>query len=231
MRDRTRRRLVHLVVLAALTTWTGWCLPQVRAEDRPAAVPWESAIEAFEKQDSEKQPPKNAIVFVGSSSIRLWDLAKSFPGKAVINRGFGGSQLADSVRFAPRIVVKYEPRLAVLYAGDNDLALGKSPEQVHADFRAFVEVVHKALPQTTIAFLSIKPSLARWRLVDKIQKANALIEASCKGQKRLRYIDVFTPMVGDDGRPRRELFAPDGLHLNAKGYELWASILSPHLKD
>jgi lysophospholipase L1-like esterase len=217
-------------VLAMLVGWIAGFLPQSRAEDKPAA-PWESAIEAFEKQDRDKLPPKSAIVFVGSSSIRLWDLARSFPGKQVINRGFGGSQLADSVRFAPRIVVKYEPRLVVLYAGDNDLGVGKSPEQVHADFQAFVHVVHKALPRTTIAFISIKPSVLRWRLVDKIQKANALIEADCKRQEGLLYIDIFKPMLGDDGKPRRELFAPDGLHLNAKGYELWASIVGPYLKD
>jgi lysophospholipase L1-like esterase len=209
----------------------GGFLPQGHAEDKPAVAPWQSAIAAFEKQDKDKPPPKNAIVFVGSSSIRLWDLAKSFPGKEVINRGFGGSQLADSVRFAGRIVVKYEPRQVVLYAGDNDLGVGKSPEQVHADFQAFVQIVHKALPKTMIAFISIKPSIFRWRLVDKIQKANTLIEADCKRQERLVYIDVFQPMLGDDGKPRRELFAPDGLHLNAKGYELWASILDPYLKD
>jgi lysophospholipase L1-like esterase len=230
MRDRTVGHAVRLVALCTLTSCAAGSLARCRAEDKPAAAPWESAIQAFERQDRDRPPPKNAIVFVGSSSIRLWDLAKSFPGKEVINRGFGGSQLADSVRYAPRIVVKYEPRRVVLYAGDNDLGAGKSPERVHADFRAFVEAVHRDLPKARIAFISIKPSILRWRLVDKVRQANGLIEADCKKDERLLYVDVFTPMLGDDGKPRPELFVSDGLHLNARGYELWASILGPHLK-
>ena len=191
---------------------------------------WEKAIAAFEKQDAEKPPPANAILFVGSSSIRLWNLSKSFPDMEAINRGFGGSQLADSVHFAPRIILKHRPRMVVLYSGDNDLAFGKMPEQVAADFQAFVKAIHQDLPQTRIAFISVKPSLARWRLVDKIQQINALIKASCQGDERLVYVDVFQAMLGEDGKPRRELFAPDGLHLNEKGYQLWATVLKPYLK-
>jgi lysophospholipase L1-like esterase len=202
-----------------------------RAEEKSDFSRWEKTIAALEQQDKVKPPSKNAIVFVGSSSIRLWDLKKSFPGLDVINRGFGGSQLADSVHFAARLVTKHAPGLVVLYAGDNDIALGKAPERVAADFRAFVQAIHKDLPQTKVIFLSIKPSVLRWKLWDKMQTANKLIEAECKKHDPvLVYVNVALPMLGDDGKPKKELFQSDGLHLNAKGYELWASTLKPFLK-
>jgi len=221
-RPRTLPCLILVVLLAAGLL--------ARADDKPDFARWEKAIAAFEKQDERKPPPKHAIFFAGSSSIRLWDVAKSFPDLDVVNRGFGGSQIADSTHFAPRILLPHEPRAIVLYAGDNDLAAGKTPEQVADDFRAFVRVVHDKLPRTHILFLSIKPSIKRWSLWDKIQKANALVEAACKGDERLTYVDITKAMRGDDGKPRAELFVADGLHLNAKGYELWASILRPYLK-
>jgi lysophospholipase L1-like esterase len=217
-----------LVVLAALTA--GLLVRPGRAEDKPDFARWEKDIAAFERRDMDRPPPKNAIVFVGSSSIVKWDLAKSFPGVEAINRGFGGSQLTDSAHFVPRIVTKYEPRLVVLYAGDNDLAAGKTPEQVADDFRAFVQAVRKELPKTRIVYLSIKLSIARWKLADKIRQAGALIEASCKQDEGVQYVDVATPLLGQDGKPRPELFAKDGLHLNEKGYEVWAAVLKPYLK-
>jgi lysophospholipase L1-like esterase len=201
-----------------------------RAQDRPDFGKWEKAVAAFEQQDKEKPPPKHAVLFAGSSSIRLWDLPKAFPGLDVVNRGFGGSQVADSVHFAPRLILKHEPRLVVFYAGDNDIAAGKLPERVYEDFQALVQAIHKELPKTKVVFLAIKPSLARWAQVEKQRQANALVEGLCKKDDRLLYLDVFKPMLGEDGKPRPELFAKDGLHLNEKGYELWASLLQPILK-
>jgi len=225
-----RKSIVPVILASAVLMTAGLLIRPARAEDKPDFSRWEKEIAAFERQDQEKPPPKNAILFVGSSSIRLWKLSKSFPSLDVINRGFGGSRIADSVHFAPRLVLKHEPRTVVLYAGDNDLASGKTPEQVAADFQAFVEVIHKGLPKTRIVFLSIKPSIQRWKLWDKAQKANELIEASCKKDELVQYVDVTKAMLGTDGMPRQELFAKDGLHLNERGYEIWASILKPHLK-
>lgn len=191
---------------------------------------WENEIQAFERQDAKHRPPENAVLFVGSSSIRLWKLEESFPDLDVINRGFGGSQLADSVHFAERIVIAYRPRLVVLYAGDNDLAAGKKPEQVLADFKQFAAKVNAALPETRIAYLSIKPSIKRRALIDRVRETNAAIEQFISDDKRLTYVDVFKPMLAPDGQPRPELFLADGLHLNAEGYKLWASVLEPTLK-
>jgi lysophospholipase L1-like esterase len=192
---------------------------------------WEKEMSAFEASDKTHPPPHEAILFVGSSSIRLWtNLTAAFPKHKIINRGFGGSQIADSVAFAGRIILPYKPKMIVLYAGDNDIANGNSPEQVLADFKKLVSAIHGVRPGTTIAFISIKPSPSRWHLVDKQRAANQLIKALCEREKQLSYIDVFTPMLDTNGEPRAELFVEDKLHLNPKGYELWKSVIGPYLK-
>ena len=171
-------------------------------------------------------------MFVGSSSIRLWEgLDSAFPGVNLVQRGFGGSELGDVVYRAPSIVLPYRPRLVVLYAGDNDLAAGKSPNQVLKEYESFVSLVLGELPETRIAFISIKPSPARWELIDNIRAANALVGNRVKTDPRLIYVDVFTPMLGADGFPRKELFDEDKLHLNAKGYVLWRNLLRPVVRE
>jgi lysophospholipase L1-like esterase len=200
------------------------------AHGQSAATKWQAEISAFEAADKTNPPPTNAILFVGSSSIRLWkSLAQDFKGLPVLNRGFGGSEMADSVALAERIVLPYRPRQIVVYAGDNDLAAGKSPQQVAGDFRAFVAKVQARLPQTRILYIAIKPSPSRWRLVAQIKAANRLVAAVAKTDPRLAFVDVFTPMLDKEGRPRAELFQADNLHLNAKGYELWTRLVRPYL--
>lgn len=192
---------------------------------------WEPDIRAFEASDRTNPPPKGAILFIGSSSIRLWKtLASDFPGRAVINRGFGGSEVADSVFFADRIVLPYEPRLIVMYAGGNDINAGKTPEQVLADFKTFASRVWAKAPATRIAYISIAPNPARWAQVDKVRTANRLIAEHVKTDPaRLDFIDVFPHMLGADGLPRPEIFVEDRLHMNAEGYKLWRRLVAPHL--
>jgi len=196
----------------------------------PATARWEAEIADFERQDAKSPPAENGILFVGSSSIRLWKLGDHFADLPVINRGFGGSELADSVHFAPRIVLPYRPRTIVLYAGDNDLARGKSPEMVREDFEAFTRVVHEVLPETRIVFISIKPSPQRWALRSKMRAANQQIRAVAERDPRITFVNVASLMLGADGEPRAELFQADGLHLSAAGYRLWSSLLRPHLE-
>ncbi len=196
---------------------------------KPKENRWEPKIRQFEAQDKKQMPPADGILFVGSSSIVGWKLEQCFPDLPVINRGFGGSQIADSVHFAERIVLPYRPKIIVLYAGDNDVAAGKSPQRVLADYQQFVKTVHDTLPNTRIVFIAIKPSLRRWHLVDKMRKANGLIRAVTEEDDRLAYVDIDKPMIADDGKPRKELFKADGLHLNAEGYKLWTSLVLPHL--
>ncbi len=199
--------------------------PAVAAESR-----WEKAIATFEAADRENPPPAGGILFIGSSSIRMWNLDRYFADFPVIHRGFGGSEISDSIEFAPRIVLPYRPRIIVLYAGDNDVAKGKSAEVVARDFDRFVGVVHEELPTTRIVFIAIKPSISRWRLVGEMRRANELIRTRVESDDRLAYVDIDTPMIGDDGKPRPELFVSDGLHLSTKGYDLWAALVLPHLE-
>src|SRR5262249_22553589 len=146
-------------------------------------------------------------LFVGSSSIRLWKtLAQDFPNHRVINRGFGGSQIADVTAYADRVILPYKPKLILVYAGDNDIAADRAPEQVLADFQALAKAIHGTLPEVRILFISIKPSISRWPLVEKIKAANQLVDEFTRHDARLGFIDVFTPMLGADGRPRPELF-------------------------
>ncbi|HWA85744.1 MAG TPA: SGNH/GDSL hydrolase family protein, partial [Opitutus sp.] len=167
---------------------------------------------------------------IGSSSIVKWSsLARDFPFTSVINRGFGGSELADSVFYADRIAIPYHPRAIVVYAGDNDIAAGKSPETVAADFVAFREKIHAALPGTPIFYLSIKFSNSRIKLKDAMARANALIAADCAAHPNCTFVDVNTPMLGTDGHPRAELFQPDQLHMRPAGYAIWTRILTPLL--
>lgn len=191
---------------------------------------WEQSIRNFETVDQRQPPPKGAILFVGSSSIRLWDLNKSFPDLTVINRGFGGSQIEDSVYYADRIIIPYEPKVIVLYAGDNDINAGKNPERVFSDYKDFVKTVHAALPKTQIVYIAIKPSIARWHLVERMREANGRIQEFTERDGRLNYVDIDTPMIGEDGKPRKALFLKDGLHLNAEGYKLWTSLVMPYLQ-
>ncbi|QDT31387.1 GDSL-type esterase/lipase family protein [Thalassoglobus polymorphus] len=190
---------------------------------------WESNIKAFEADDKKHPKEPGQVLFIGSSSIRLWDLEKWFPGLDAINRGFGGSEVADSLHFYDRIVKPYAPRAIVMYAGDNDLSREKTPAQVQADFKEFVTKVHKDFPDTQIIFVAIKPSIKRWNLIEKVREANSLIIKMAESDEQLTFLDIDTPMIGEDEMPKKEFFAKDGLHLNDAGYKLWSDLLKPHL--
>ncbi|MCE9548105.1 MAG: hypothetical protein K8T25_21740 [Planctomycetia bacterium] len=204
---------------------------------------WEKEIQAYEAADAKSPPPQGAILFTGASGIRMWkSLAKDFPDQKVINRGFGGSGIGDAVYFADRIVIPCKPRLIVLQAGGNDIHAGKSPEYVFEQFKAFVDKVHAALPETRIAYLSMNPSPARWSEREKQQQGNALIQKyiaegknTAAGKniiagKNLDYIDFWPALLSPDGKPREELFIKDHLHNNAAGYAIRADVVRPHLK-
>jgi lysophospholipase L1-like esterase len=204
-----------------------WLAPVVFA----APEKWADAINKFTQADATRPPPSGAVVFVGSSSIVRWvTLEKDFPGVTVVNRGFGGSELADSVFYADRIVIPYRPKTVVVYAGENDLQAGQTPEKVFHDFKAFVAKVHAALPQTKIVFIAIKPSPSREKIKAQVVRANALIAAECARDPRLAFADIYTPMLTAKGEMRPELFVKDMLHLNEAGYAVWTPVVAPFLK-
>jgi lysophospholipase L1-like esterase len=190
---------------------------------------WEKYVAAFEAADLASPPPKGEIVFVGSSTMRRWDVASSFPDLKIINRGIDGTEISDALRYVDRLVLRYEPRLVVLYAGDNDISVGRLSEQVSVDFERFVRVVHAKLPQTRILYVGIKPSPLRWMQIDRMRLANQVIRTICERDDRLAFLDFDGLMLGWDERPRRDLYAEDGLHLSPQGYHLWATILRPYL--
>ena len=193
---------------------------------------FEDEIAAFEAADREHPPPTRPIVFVGSSSVRLWSrLAEDMAPLPVLERGFGGSQLAHVLHFAERVVLRYRPRGVVLYAGDNDLdeRTGKSATDVVRDFQAFVALVHGAVPDARIYYLAIKPSRMRWARWPEQSKANAEIAALCGQDPRLAFLDIATPMLATGTPPARALFLLDGLHLSERGYALWTDVVKPRL--
>lgn len=191
---------------------------------------FEPEIQAFEHEDSLTPPPQHPVLFVGSSSIRMWcTLERDFPSLEVLNRGFGGSESSDAIHYADRVIVRYHPRAIVLYEGDNDLAAGKTPARVAADLDSLVGLIHQRVPEAPVYFLAIKPSPSRARLLPAMRATNALVRRAAARDTLLTYVDVFTPMLDRAGRPRVALFGADSLHMNSAGYALWRSTLLPYL--
>lgn len=198
----------------------------VFAQADPDPTRFEDEIGLFETIDRVSPPTWGGILFVGSSSIRMWEtLEEDFSDRPVIRRGFGGSHFSDLLHYADRVVFPYEPRLIFVYEGDNDVASGKSPARVFGDFREFVGRVKERLPGTRVAFLAIKPSRARWDYVHEMREVNALVEQRAKVDSAVVFVDTFSPMLGESGEPMDSLFVDDRLHLSPRGYAVWREIV------
>ncbi len=197
---------------------------------------WAGEIRRFEKEDRREMTPPEVILFTGSSSINFWKtLAEDMTPLKVLNRGFGGSQIHQVTYYADRIVLPFKPRAVVLYAGENDVAgalfdQGKSPPTVLENFKTFCQTIHDHFPEIPIYFISIKPPKLRRKHWPKMQEANRLIESFCETDGRIRYVDVAPAMLDAEGNTRGDLFKWDGIHLNAKGYAVWTSIIKPVLE-
>jgi lysophospholipase L1-like esterase len=203
----------------------------VSAQSYQRAKLWDAEINSLTEIDQKQTAPKDAVLFVGSSSIRVWrSLRKDLPDINFINRGFGGSYLADVNYYFERIITPYKPKQIVLYAGENDINDGKTPENVLADFKTFVSLVRKNFPKTKIYYISLKPSPSRWHLVNKFRETNNLIKTEITKDKNIIYVDVFNAMLNDKGEPQPELYVEDKLHLNEKGYAIWGNILKKGLR-
>lgn len=199
--------------------------------DFPGVNHYEETICGFEQKDREEPPAPGGIVFTGSSTIRMWDIKKWFPELPAINRGFGGSQFSDVLYYAPRLVAPYKPRVVVLYTGDNDIAHGKSPEQVSADFDAVIAAIRHDAPNAQVLIILIKPCPARWANYDKAQQVNRHMLDVAKGDAHLKCVDLGTALMDGENKPRPELFIKDGLHLNDDGYRIWTDLLRPVIDD
>ena len=202
---------------------------QVNSQEKEYRSPliFEKDILEFENTDIKQKPKPGSIVFIGSSSIRGWHkhIQEDLSPLTIIPRGFGGSNFNDAFYYADRIVISYKPRAVVIYEGDNDVAQGISTEKIANTFIDFTKKIHSNLPEARIYFISIKPSISRWHLWNKMKEANKLIEKICSKDKRLNYIDIASSMLSDDGLPKKELFLEDKLHLTRAGYILWRDIV------
>ena len=225
--------LAQFIILGCLIMFSTACGPTPPAQPAEITVDplrFAEAVNDYKSADSMGMPRPNSILFVGSSSIHGWKtLAKDFPEVRVINRGLGGSHMSDLIYYMDDIVFPYNPNAIVVYEGDNDIASGKSPEKVYADYLSFVSKVRERWPKKPIFFIAIKPSLARVEVMDRMAQANMLIKAHIESQPAQYYVDVFTPMLGSDGLPRPELFKEDGLHMNEAGYALWIHAIKTEL--
>lgn len=190
---------------------------------------WENVIQRFEKVDEQALPEPGQILFIGSSSIVGWDLDKFFPDHETINRGFGGSEIADSNFFFERVVTPYKPRQIVLYAGDNDVAAGKDAQRVVDDFKIFYKKVQDQVPGCPVVYVGIKPSIARWKLWPIMKDANDNIAAMAEKDENLTFFDTAAITLGKDGKPIKKLLRKDGLHLTDEGYAIWSDALRPLL--
>jgi lysophospholipase L1-like esterase len=230
------------VAVAALLANAGACTAPPKEDGaRPLVVPqlqplpnnarFAGEIHAFAHADSVSPPPPEPVLFVGSSSIRMWtSLAADFPGVPVLNRGFGGSRMDDLLRYADRLVFRYHPRTVVFYEGDNDLQDGRTPARIAGDVAEFLQRIRTAQPLTRVVCLAVKPSPSRWTLIDKVRQTNELLAAIVARDTMATFVDVFTPMLGPDGRPRPELFLADSLHMTPAGYAIWRDAVAPVLE-
>ena len=194
--------------------------------------PFWDDIQAFKKQDSINPPPRHPILFMGSSSFTNWkDVQDYFPAYRIINRGFGGSTLLDQVRYVNDIVVPYKPKQIVIYCGENDLAASENVtgEIVFKRFVTLFNLIRKKLPDVPVVFISLKPSPSRWQLRQKMIAANSEIKNFLRKKSKTVFVDVYHKMLGEDGKPIKEIFLDDSLHMNAKGYAIWKKLIEPYL--
>ncbi len=226
MRALLAELFVVFLASCALSSYVFWAMGK--------AWFWKRAIRRFEESDLREPPKPGVIVFTGSSSINFWkNLAQDMAPLNVVNRGFGGSQMAHVTHYATRIVLPYSPGAVVVYAGENDLSWPwrKTPETILHDFQEFVHLVHAHLPTTSIYFISIKPTLMRWRGWEKQRGTNEMIKDFCRTKPKVQFVDVSNAMLDSSGKPRRNLFKWDGLHPSRRCYALWRAIIRPVLME
>jgi lysophospholipase L1-like esterase len=206
-----------------------FCVEAVAQNSKPAF--WQD-IQNFRKQDSVQTPPSHPILFVGSSSFTRWtDIQNYFPGYPILNRGFGGSTLADVLRYEEDVIFKYDPKQIVIYCGENDIASSDTitVATVFGRFQKLYSEIRAVYPGVPVVYVSLKPSPSRWHLKEKAMTVNELIENFLKKQKDAEFISVWKPMLAPDGKPKADLFVEDNLHMNAKGYAIWQKLIQPAL--
>ncbi len=235
-----RFRIPIALVSISLLTLCGWVRePPAEATkapivSRPAPAPWyEAEIRAFEEADKASPPAPGQVLFIGSSSIRMWTtLTEDMKPAPVLNRGFGGSKTADVLAVFDRIVLPYKPSIIVYYCGDNDLGMDNTDSQAVADgFVAFDRRARAGWPKVQVFYIAIKPSLQRWKNWEAMRKTNEIVRAYCEKTPGAAYLDIVTPALTSEGKPDPTTFREDGLHMNARGYGIWTSVVRQPVLD
>ena len=228
----TRIILATLLLAGSARAEVATSLPATTQATSEPAIPFENEIATFEQKDAEQMPAPGGLLFYGSSTIRLWDTAAAFPGLKPINRGFGGSQMSDALRFADRAAFKYQPKVVVLYEGDNDLKAGKTPEFVIGEIRQFAEQLHAKVPAAKLVLISVKPSPSRAALKPQGDALNRLQrEYAAQNATWVTFVDTVRLLLDASGNARPELFREDKLHMLPAGYALWNDAIRPVLTE
>ncbi|GGH20972.1 GDSL-type esterase/lipase family protein [Mucilaginibacter phyllosphaerae] len=217
---------IRIILFFVLATWN----VAARAQQ---GFPFDNEIRDFKHQDSVQMPAKNGILFIGSSSIRKWtDLEQRFSGKPIIRRGVGGCTIEQLVDYyTPYIMYPYHPRKIFIYAGENDIAAGKTGKFTAREFYKLWAMIKQNLPDAEIYYLSIKPSPSRAKFLPEVRMANSMIKDFIKARRKTHYIDIASAILTPATlKPDTALFESDMLHLNSKGYDKWQAVLQPYVK-
>ena len=205
--------------------------PGLSAHSQPAGpgdpdpTRFASEIAAFTAYDAKNASPAGSILFTGSSSVRMWPTAQAFPGRPVVNRGFGGSHITDLLHYYDELVAPHDPDVIVLYVGDNDVASGLPVERVMDDYETLLERLRGDYPHAHVVFLSVKLCNSRWDYREQVREVNRRVREMHETSERLHYADVASVLLGEDGVPDDGLFLSDRLHLNPQGYARWNRVL------
>jgi len=210
-----------VLVLMTVAAWMPCAAQSVTEIGR-----FQEEIDRFRSWDAKNSSPPDAVLFIGSSTIRLWETASLFPRLRVVNRGFGGAQISDVLDRLVEVLDPHDPSVIVFYTGDNDVADGKSAEQVRDDFQHFIDEVRRRKAGTPVIFLAIKPSLNRWALWPEMKRANEMISELASNAEDVFFVDLAAITLNDAGTPRPEFFVDDGLHLSEEGYAAWSALLA-----
>lgn len=197
----------------------------------PSIDPFAAEIAKFERGNIGLQATSTGTLFIGSSSVRLWTQVDEFPVNNAINRGFGGATTTDVLRHYPALIGKFRPSSIIVYVGENDIAAGREPEAVTSKVLTLLDKLRADFPGVHIAYLSIKPSPARWRLWPKMEAANAMIKARSSGGEKFDFLDVGTTLLAKTGDPEKTCFGPDGLHMSSVGYDRWNALVTSYLRS
>ena len=217
------RSFLPFVLVLLCSFWSG--TPLLAQDPERFAKEVDSIVSANQSVSRD-----NLILFTGSSSIRLWKtLSESFPHHNVLNMGFGGSEMADLRYYTDKLIIPFRPKQIFIYEGDNDLSFSRTPEQILASADSTLSIIRKHLPESEVIFISPKPSIRRWELKAKYEDFNAKLKAWTAEKKGVRYVDVWNPMLDKNGMVLRDIFIADGLHLNKKGYDIWAKEIGKYL--